>query len=190
MNSEKVKSILKKVGFWSMFVLLGLLLLFILMEAIIPKQTMNVFQVSTYIAKHDSKEPLIKKNDLVFINKVNPDKLVIGDLITFKEGTDSEGNVEMATYTIESIAEPVDNTYNFTISIKREAFSFTRTISSRDVVGGYSFRIPVLGSIIEFVKSPFGIGAIVVNVLIISGIIIILKQGDKPKQEVKEELSE
>jgi signal peptidase I len=49
MNENKVKTIIKDVAFWGMFVILGILILFILMEAIIPKQTINVFQVKNIL---------------------------------------------------------------------------------------------------------------------------------------------
>lgn len=185
MNSDKVKSILKNVSFWSMFVLLGILLLFILMEAIIPSQTLNIFQVKTYIAKYDTMEPKIKPNDLVFINKVNPDNLEKGDLVTFTADINYDGDTEMVTYYIDSIA-PVANQdyYRVTVIAEGSANPFG-VITSDRIIGGYAFRLPVLGPIIEFVKSPFGIGAIVVNILIISGIVIIVKQDKKP--EVKKE---
>lgn len=188
MNSDKVKSILKNVGFWSMFVILGILLLFILMEAIIPKQTINVFQVSTYIAKYDTMEPKIKPNDLVFINKVKPENLEPGDLITFTADINYDGDTEMVTYYVDSITLISDGLYRITVIAEGATVPFG-VITSDRIIGGYAFRLPVVGSIIEFVKSPFGIGAIVINVLIISGIVIIVKQGKKPEVE-KVEASE
>jgi signal peptidase len=184
MNNDKVKSIVKNVSFWSMFVVLGIILLFILMEAIIPNQTINVFQVKTYIAKYDTMEPKIKPNDLVFINKVKPENLEEGDLITFTADINYDGDTEMVTYYIDSIA-PVANEDYYRVTVISEGSTVPfGVISSDRIIGGYAFRLPVLGSIIEFVKSPFGIGAIVINILIISGIVIIVKQGKTP--EVKE----
>ena len=182
MNSDKVKSMLKNVGFWSMFVILGILILFILMEAIIPKQTINVFQVSTYIAKYDTMEPTIKPNDLVFINKVKPEKLEPGDLITFTADINYDGDTEMVTYYVDSITLISDGLYRITVIAEGSSVPFG-VISSDRIIGGYAFRLPVIGSIIEFVKSPFGIGAIVINVLIISGIVIIVNQGNKPEKK-------
>lgn len=189
MNSGKVKSMLKNVGFWSMFVIFGILLLFILMEAIIPKQTIKVFQVSTYIAKYDTMEPTIKPNDLVFINKVKPEKLEPGDLITFTADINYDGDTEMVTYYVDSITLISDGLYRITVIAEGSNVPFG-VITSDRIIGGYAFRLPVVGSIIEFVKSPFGIGAIVINVLIISGIVIIVKQGKKPEEKVVEKPSD
>lgn len=190
MNTDKVKSIVKNVSFWLMFVLLGILLLFILMEAIIPKQTINVFQVRTYIAKYDTMEPKINPNDLVFINKVKPENLEKGDLITFTADINYDGDTEMVTYYIDSIT-PVANEDYYRVTVISEGSTVPfGVITSDRIIGGYAFRLPVLGSIIEFVKSPFGIGAIVINILIISGIVIIVKQGKKPELEKVEETEE
>jgi signal peptidase len=190
MNSDKVKSILKNVSFWSMFVLLGILLLFILMEAIIPSQTLNIFQVKTYIAKYDTMEPKIKPNDLVFINKVNPDNLEKGDLITFTADINYDGDTEMVTYYIDSIS-PVANEDYYRVTVIAEGSTVPfGVITSDRIIGGYAFRLPVLGPIIEFVKSPFGIGAIIINILIISGIVIIVKQDKKPEVKKEDEIEE
>lgn len=190
MNSDKVKSIVKNVSFWAMFVILGIILLFILMEAIIPKQTINVFQVRSYIAKYDTMEPTIKPNDLVFINKVKPENLKKDDLITFMADINYDGDTEMVTYYIDSIT-PVANEDYYRVTVKSEGASVPfGVITSDSIIGGYAFKLPVLGPVIEFVKSPFGIGAIVINILIISGIVIIVKQGQKPEVEKVEETAE
>ncbi|BCR36537.1 S24/S26 family peptidase [Mariniplasma anaerobium] len=190
MNNDKVKSIVKNVSFWSMFVILGIILLFILMEAIIPSQTLNVFQVKSYIAKYDTMEPTIKPNNLVFINKVKPENLEEGDLITFTADINYDGDTEMVTYYIDSIA-PVANEDYYRITVIAEGATVPfGVITSDRIIGGYAFKLPVLGPVIEFVKSPFGIGAIVINILIISGIVIIVKQGQKPEVKKVEETEE
>jgi signal peptidase len=190
MNNDKAKSIVKKVSFWSMLGILGIVLLFILMEAIIPNQTINVFQVRTYIAEYSTMEPTIKYKDLVFVNKVKLENLKEDDLITFPADLNYDGEKEYATYYIYSITELNDGGFLYQVIAEGAPVPYTFSINSNDVIGGYAFRIPVLGTIIEFVKSPFGIGAILVNILIISGIVIIVKQGQNPTVEKVEEIEE
>lgn len=179
MNKQNVVSLVKQVSFWLMFVLIGLLLLFILMEAFLPKQTINVFQVRSYIATYDTMEPKIKPNDLVFINKVDPSKLQPGDLITFTADINYDGDTEMVTYYVHSITELTDGKYRIGVIAEGSLVPFGTILSDR-IVGGYAFRIPVMGSIVSFVKSPFGIAALLINAVVITGIVIIVKQG-KPK---------
>lgn len=184
MYQNKIKTIIKDIAFWGMFVLIGILVLFIMMEAIIPKQTINIFQVRTYIANYDTMEPKINPNDLVFINKVKPENLSKGDLITFTADINYDGDTEMVTYYVNSITEIEDGLYRITVISEGASVPFG-VITSDRIIGGYAFRLPVVGSIIKFVKSPFGIGTIVVNALIITGIVIIVKQGHK-KEDSKE----
>jgi signal peptidase I len=129
-------------------------------------------------------EPAIKPNDLVFINKVKAENLEKGDLITFTADINYDGDTEMVTYYVDSITELSDDLYRISVIAEGSSVPFG-VISSDRIIGGYAFRIPVLGSIIEFIKSPFGIGAIVVNGLIITGIVILVKQGQK-KEDTKE----
>jgi signal peptidase len=61
-------------------------------------------------------------------------------------------------------------------------------LSGDDVIGVYSFRVKQLGVFINFVKSPFGIAAIAVNIIVIGAIVYIVKSGKKEgKQENKPE---
>ncbi len=186
MNGNNVKAIIKDIAFWGMFVLAGILVLFILMEAVLPKQTINIFQVRTYIANYDTMEPKIKPNDLVFINKVDPENLAEGDLITFTADINYDGDTEMVTYYVHNITKIEDDLYIVGVIAEGSSVPFG-VITSERIIGGYAFRIPVLGSIINFIKSPFGIGTIVVNGLIITGIVIIVKQGHKKEDVIVNE---
>jgi len=187
MDLSKAKNVLKDIAYWSMFVILGLLLLFILMEAFLPKQTINIFQVRSYIVQYDTMEPTLKPNDLVFINKVDAAELEIDDMVTFVADINYDGDTEMVTYYVNEVTQIDADTYRISVKAEGATVPFG-VITSDSVLGGYAFRIPVLGGIIRFIKSPFGIGAIVVNGLIIAGIIIIVKQGHKKEeqQEVKD----
>jgi signal peptidase len=60
----------------------------------------------------------------------------------------------------------------------------TWILSEADVIGEYGFRVRQLGVFVNFMKSPFGIAAIAVNIVVIGAIIFIVKSGkkEKPKQ--------
>lgn len=188
MNKEKSLSIIKSVSLWLGFIVVGLILLFILMEAFLPKQTINIFQVRSYIANYDTMEPTIKPNDLVFVSKVDPGKLQEDDMVTFVADINYDGDTEMVTYYVDSITDLGDGSYRIGVISEGATNPFGVILSDR-VVGGYAFRIPVLGGIVKFLKSPFGLAAIGVNALIIVGIVIIVKQG-KPKEQIEKPVEE
>lgn len=183
MSTQQIKKVSKEVAYWSMFVLLGIVVLFILMEAFLPKQTINIFQVRSYIVEYDTMEPTLKPNDLVFINKVDASKLESGDKVTFIADINYDGDTEMVTYYVDNVTSIDTDTYRITVIAEGANVPFG-VITSDSLLGGYAFRIPVLGGIIKFIKSPFGIGTLVINGIIIAGIILIVKQGhNKDKQE-------
>ena len=182
MDTQQIKKVSKEVAYWSKFVLLGILVLFILMEAFLPKQTINIFQVRSYIVEYDTMEPTLKPNDLVFINKVNPSNLESGAMVTFIADINYDGDTEMVTYYVDDITSIDSDTYRITVIAEGSTVPFG-VITSESILGGYAFRIPVLGGIIRFIKSPFGIGTLVINGLIITGIILIVKQGHKKDEQ-------
>lgn len=183
MKNVELKSILKNVLMWGSFILLGILMLFILMETFLPKQTINVFQIRSYIANYDTMEPTIKPNDLVFVNKVNVANLEKGDMVTFTADINYDGDTEMVTYYVDEVIERNDGKYNVVVIQEGSSTPFG-TISYERIHGGYAFRIPFIGSLINFFKSPLGITAVVINILVIVGIVILVKKPAQKKEQV------
>lgn len=177
---------IKETLFYILFGLLGLLVVFIIMLSALPNLSLNGFGVRAYIAKYDTMEPTIKPYDLVFINKVNPDHLEVGDLITFYADIDYNGVDEMVTYYIYSI-DDVNGVNTFRVNAEGSNIPANVLLLDNQIIGGYSFRIPALGRLIEFVASPFGIAAIVVNVGVIVAIVLLIKDSNKKTKNQKEE---
>ncbi len=177
---------IKETLFYILFGLLGLLVVFIIMLSALPNLSLNGFGVRAYIAKYDTMEPTIKPYDLVFINKVNPDNLEVGDLITFYADIDYNGTDEMVTYYIYSI-DDVNGVNTFRVNAEGSNIPANVLLLDDQIIGGYSFRIVGLGRLIEFVASPFGIAAIVVNVGVIVAIVLLIKDSNKKTKNQKEE---
>lgn len=177
---------IKETLFYILFGLLGLLVVFIIMLSALPNLSLNGFGVRAYIAKYDTMEPTIKPYDLVFINKVNPDHLEVGDLITFYADIDYNGVDEMVTYYIYSI-DDVNGVNTFRVNAEGSNIPANVLLLDNQIIGGYSFRMPALGRLIEFVASPFGIAAIVVNVGVIVAIVLLIKDSNKKTKNQKEE---
>ncbi len=161
-------------------------MVFIIMLSALPNLSLNGFGVRAYIAKYDTMEPTIKPYDLVFINKVNPDHLEVGDLITFYADIDYNGTDEMVTYYIYSI-DDVNGVNTFRVNAEGSNIPANVLLLDDQIIGGYSFRIVGLGRLIEFVASPFGIAAIVVNVGVIVAIVLLIKDSNKKTKNQKEE---
>lgn len=177
-NQMNMKEILSYI----LFAVLGLLIVFIVMLSAFPDMTLQAFGTRSYIAKYDTMEDTINPYDLVFINKINENNIKVGDLITFNFDIDYNGTAEMVTYYVYSVTD-VDGLLLFEVNAEGSQIPVSVILRSTDIIGGYSFRIPFVGRIIEFIASPFGIAAILVNAGVIVTIVLLLKDNKKPTKK-------
>lgn len=181
MNAQ-TKKVLGLTGTIAFFIFAGLLILYILLELFLPNMTIKVFQFKSYVVITESMEPVLNVDDMIVVTNPNVDKLEVGDIITFRADIDYNGSKEIVTHYIYSITEDGDD---YIIRTNRYGSNVPDTwiLRSADVIGVYGFRIPQLGVFINFVKSPFGIAAIAVNVIVIGAIVYIVKSGKKEKEQ-------
>ncbi len=173
------------------YVVVAFLSVFILFEIFLPGQTVKVFGFKPYHVMTQSMEPVLNANDFIIVGNPDVDELEEGDIITFYADIDYNGEEEIVTHYIYSIEE--DSPGDYTIRTNRHysddqnIVPDTWELSEEDVLGVYAFRIPFLGYVTEFLKSPFGIAAIVVNAGVITAIVILVKREKKEKPTEEEE---
>lgn len=183
-ESSKTKKILKQTSSILFYVLSGLLITFILMEIIIPKSTIKVFQFKPYVVITESMEPVLNVDDMIIVYNPNLDKLDKGDIITFEADINYDGTKEVITHYIDSITlDSQDERVYRTIRHDGVAPD-SWILRDDDIIGVYGFRIPKLGVLVTFLRSPFGIAAVAVNIVIIIGIVILVKSGKKESNKI------
>lgn len=172
---------------YGLYALLGVVVLFIVLLAAAPDFMLKTVGFRTYIAHYDQMEPGIKQNALVFVNRVDIDQLGTNDLVTFQSNTDlnDNGTDDLVTGYLNRTTGTGESTYYYFRS--EGSVGDWAVLQSNSIVGGYAFSIPVLGLIIDFIASPFGIAVICVNIAIITGIVFVVKTGKKEYKEVKTE---
>lgn len=165
------------------FLIIGILVLYIAISVFMPKSVVNVFGFKPYVVITDSMEPVINVNDLIVVSKPKVDELAVEDIITFYADINYDGEKEIVTHYIYSINENAEGDLVFKthgyFAESNDVYSDYWVIGEDDVLGQHSFTIPYVGAVVQFVKSPFGIAALVVNLGIIVGIIYIIKKTDK-----------
>lgn len=170
-------------------IVIGILLLYIIMQLFLPDTTVKVFGFKPYVVITESMVPVIEVNDVVVVHRFDLEDAEVGDIITFRADIDYNGEKEVVTHYIYSITGTGNDTiirtnrYYENMSV---AVPDTWLLSEEDILGSYWFQIPKIGYVSEFVKSPFGIAAMVVNVGIIVGIVVLIKKS-KPQVEEKAE---
>jgi len=190
MNEQKTrKHSSKLVGSIIFNVIAGLLVFYILLELFIPTTTIKVFQFKPYVVITESMEPVLNVNDMVVVFNPNLDKLEVEDIITFKADINYDGEKEIITHYIYSITEDGNGDRVFRTHRYGSTVQDTWILYDEDILGVYGFKIPQLGMFVNFVKSPFGIATISVNIVII-GIIVYLVKAGKKEQIIKEENKE
>ncbi len=171
MKNKKLKNRFKQIIF---YLLVSLLLVFIVFEIFFPRQTVNVFGFKPYTVITASMEPVLMENDLIFVKKANLEELKKDDIITFYADIYNDGDIEVVTHYINSVTE-IDGERIYRTNghnLPKDAWSLT----DEDILGEYVFRIPLMGKIVEFIRSPFGIAAILVNAGVIVTIVYLIRK--------------
>ncbi len=129
----------------------------------------NIIKYRTYIIVSPSMKPTINPGDLIFVRKVNVDKIKEGDIITF--------NNEDIVATHRAIK--VDDK---TITTKGDSNNVEDyPIDKKEVIGKFTFAIPKIGYIFSFATSSIGmvtIGCIIIFIFIYD---FIFKDNKKSK---------
>lgn len=172
--------------FWEKFrsiffyIIVFILISYILLQAIAPRATVKVFGFKPFVVVTQSMEPVINVNDVVFIKNFDINDLENEDIITFLADVNYDGEKEIVTHYIYSITEDTSGeliirTHRY-FENEEDYIPDNWFLTEDDILGQYMFHIPKIGAVIQFLKSPFGIGAMVFNIGIIITIIYLIKK--------------
>lgn len=192
------KKIFKEIGFVLMFLAAGLVTFYILLSLILPSMTIEIFQFKHVVVNEDFMYPVVKRGSLAFISKVDLDDLEVGDIIAFEIQLDHDEEIETPINYIYEIFyterefEIDGETHTETIRVfrtHRHASDIPERwiLGDDEIIGSYRFSIPILGYIVNFVKSPFGIAALVLNGAIVTAVVLIIKS-DKKETNIDKEI--
>jgi len=183
-KKEQKQSLFKQIGSIIFVVVSGLLIIYIITEAFMPTMTIKIFQFKPYVVITESMEPVLNVDDMIIVFNPKVDELEVDDIITFEADIDYNGTKEIVTHYIYSITDDGEGNLSFRTVRQGGTVPDTWILSEQDVIGVYGFKISQLGVFINFIKSPFGIAAILVNIGVIVAIVVLVKS-DKKKTETK-----
>lgn len=186
-----MKNIIENIKLTLSMVVIGALLLYIGTTIFMPELTIKIFQFKPYIVATESMEPYYNVNDMVVATRFNIEDAEVGDIITFKADIDYNGTDEVVThyiYSIDTSGEEAIIRTNRHFEDNESVTPDTWLIPASDVIGTASFHIPYAGLIIGFIKSPFGIGVILLNIAIFSGVKYISKKNGKEIEQENRDL--
>ena len=129
-------------------VIIGIVLLF---QVVTNKEEVpNFLNYKFFLITSGSMEPKIKINDFIVIKEKEADKLKIGDIITFKEN-----NVFITHRIIDIYKE--NGVYFFSTKGDNNNVKDNNKVCQNNIEGEYKLKVPLLGNIISYIKTPIGL---------------------------------
>lgn len=128
----------------------------------------------------NSMEPTINVGDIAIINKnYDVETLTVDNIIAFYADLNDDNEEEIVVHYIASIVK--DEFDHYTIRTKREGAINpidwdSWQLDETDLVGIYSFKIPVIGRFVLFLSSWFGKIVVIINIVIIALVIDFFKK--------------
>ncbi len=190
-NKKTSKKVFRWIRSILFFLVVGILLSYIVIEAFFPSQTVKIYGFKPYVVLTQSMEPEINVDDVVVVTRPDTETLEEGDIITFLADINNDGVKNIVTHYVYSIEE--DSSGDLEIRTRRhyedpdDISPDPWLVTEEDVLGEYLFTVPNIGVIIRFLQSPFGLAAITVNALIIGAVVVLLK-GEKKTPENKDDV--
>ncbi len=147
---------------------LGLTVVFLLMISAVFTYLAPHFSWRVDVVSSGSMEPQLLTGSLVVTRPVEPDAIVVGDVITFRLSTVGEN---MITHRVIGIGH--SSSLHFLTKGDANSYPDPFTVPARNLIGKICFHVPYVGYITEFLKTPFGfVLGLMVPTLIIIGVCI------------------
>lgn len=163
--------------------LIGLIVFFIIMVLYIPKLSKNVIGIAAYqnLTGYDS---TLNSHEMLLVKDKSFSELEKGEIIIFNLKGYGESDGKKA---YKVMAQPGQDYYH--VHSTDNPVSFPWNITEDMYEGVVVSKVPYIGTVTGFFGSVLGIIFIVVNGLIITAIVYIVKQGkkdDKRSENAKE----
>jgi len=179
----KAKSKLNQIKNILFYILTTFMLMLVIIEVFLPKQTINILGFKIYTVVSGSMVPIYEIGDVIIFKKVSLDNLNEGDIIAFYQDLNNDQKDEVVTHFLHAIKLDDENqlTYETISNISDEKDSWT--LKGDDIIGIPAFSIPKIGWINIFIliliNNPIFLALIVLNIVIIYFLIKYIKT--KPK---------
>ena len=152
----------------------------------------SIFGYKIFIVNTDSMEKTdFKAGDLIFVKEIDPEKLQIGDIVTFVS-KDENSLDEILTHKIRSFTTDSNGSRGFITYGTSTNSDDQGIVLYQDVLGKYEFHIAGLGSVFSFLKTTQGFFLCIftpIMLVIIYEIInffVLLKKSKKEEMETTE----
>lgn len=198
---NKTYHIIKTVLF---YVVTIFLLAYVSISLFLPDKVIDIlgFQVTSISTATESMRPNIEPGDIIVLKRISEDDIEENDIISFfnyARGTDQNGATVWVKIRIVHRIIDIDDTTgayitqgdnNTSIDTIYDENGNITELTYDQVIGGYVFRVPFIGTIITGLRNPVLVGLLIVNIGIVVVIVKLLKKKDPETIEDHEETNE
>ena len=155
---KKAAEILISVLLWAIILIMALFTF----TTLATKDNRSVSRIAGFTpltVQSQSMSPTFNEGDLIVIKACDTAKLVVGDIITFHTIINNE--YALNTHRIESISEN-NGIRSYVTKGDNNAIADTHIISDGDIVGKYTFKLPLVGKLMNFLSGSTGFLLVIV----------------------------
>ncbi len=155
---KKAAEILISVLLWAIILIMALFTF----TTLATKDNRSVSRIAGFTpltVQSQSMSPTCNEGDLIVIKACDTAKLGFGDIITFHTIINNE--YALNTHRIESISEN-NGIRSYVTKGDNNAIADTHIISDGDIVGKYTFKLPLVGKLMNFLSSSTGFLLVIV----------------------------
>jgi len=129
--------------------------------------------------------PTLERGDLIVVRGVDPREITVGTIIVFHSPRDYETLIVHRVYALEQEGDEIYFRSKGDYNPRPDDW----TIPANYVVGIFIARIPYVGIVVMKLREPFGMGLIVISILVLV-VYMFIEAGGKQRKEKSEEFQE
>lgn len=182
-----------RIVFYMIAGLVILSLILVLLQVLLTRsngQPPHFFGHGIYLMSNDSMEPTVHPGEALWVTEQPMENYLPGDVIVFKDGVDAGGQIILRTSRISSV-ETDENGAIFFRTQGDAAAEMDSTPCDASMICGKVERImPLMGSFLNFIRTPFGLVvciAVPLGILLIIEIINLIVVSRRTREEEEEE---
>lgn len=147
-----------------------------------PDKIPDIFGYKLFMILDENMEETLEYGDLTFTCNISVDKLKIGDIVAFRNATNT-----VTIHRIEEISETEEHSKIFIMKAKENEAEDTRNVKEEKIEGILTKRIPKIGLWIMVFQEPLVTIAVIMIIAII-GLIAYYIAGRLDKKDIEKEL--
>jgi len=140
-----------------------------------PEKVPSLFGVSPMIVVTDSMNPAIQAGDMILAEKVDPNEVQVGDIISFFDPLRA-GNTVVITHRVIEVRHLDDGRIQYRTQGDANNQADEIPIPSEKLVGRYRFTIPVWGKVALFLRTLPGFLCFVIIPIILLVVFEVIRR--------------